>query len=199
MNEQYFERLLNIDTAGFQYGFPKSVEYHRYEPTPYMALEQLFEHYELPQEAVVLDFGCGKGRVPIYLNYKFNISTIGVEMDPKFFVEAEHNKELYLKHVAKRKQPVLFQNGLAEEYVIQKEDNVFFFFNPFSVQIFRKVMHNIYSSFEENPRELHLLFYYPSETYMDFIRFETTLEFMHEVKLKGNRNPNERICVFALR
>ena len=40
--------MLNIKTAGFQRGFPKQVQYHRYEPTPYEGLEQLFEHYTLP-------------------------------------------------------------------------------------------------------------------------------------------------------
>lgn len=199
MNEQHFEKLLNIETAGFQYGYPKSVEYHRYEPTPYSALQQLFEYYTLPEVPVVVDFGCGKGRVPIYLHHLFNVSTLGVEMDQKFFVEAEHNKEQYFRKSYQKKQELSFLHLLAEEYEVRDEDNVFFFFNPFSVQIFRKVLTNIYQSFERNLREMHFVFYYPSEAYMEYIRYETTLELKHEVKLKGNRNPNERICVFILK
>lgn len=199
MNEQQFERLLNIETAGFQYGYPKSIEYHRYEPTPYSALEQLFEQYQLPTKSVVVDFGCGKGRVPIYLHHAFRIDTLGIEMDPKFFVEAEHNRAQYFQKATTRKHDVQFVNLLAEDYIVREQDNVFFFFNPFSVQIFRKVLANIYQSFEDNTREMHFVFYYPSEAYMDYIRYETTLELIHEIKLKGNRNPNERICVFVLR
>ncbi len=198
MNEQDYEKLLNIETAGFQYGYPKSVEYHRYEPTPYLALTQLFESYILPESAVVVDFGCGKGRVPIYLHHRLDVAALGIEMDAKFFVEAEHNKEQYFKKAAKKKKELSFLHVLAEEYDVRTQDNVFFFFNPFSVQIFRKVLANVYKSFEEHPREMHFVFYYPSEAYMEYIRYETTLELSHEIKLKGNRNPNERICVFAL-
>ena len=69
MNEQQYDKYLNINTVGFQYGFPKLAKYHRYEPTPYSGLEQLFEIYELPKNAHFLDIGCGKGRVPIYVHH----------------------------------------------------------------------------------------------------------------------------------
>ncbi|MEG0472798.1 MAG: class I SAM-dependent methyltransferase, partial [Solibacillus sp.] len=55
MNEQHYEKLLNINTSGFQYGFPKLAKYHRYEPTPYSGLDQLFEHYILPDNACFVD------------------------------------------------------------------------------------------------------------------------------------------------
>ena len=199
MNEKQFERLLNIQTAGFQFGYPKSVHYHRYEPTPYEALEQLFEQYELPPLAKIIDFGSGKGRVPIYLHYKFQIPTVGIEMDPKFFLEAENNRTLYLQGARKRSIPITFLNMLAEEYEVQKEDNVFFFFNPFSVQIFQRVLNNIYLSYEQHPREIHLLFYYPSPEYMSYLLINTAFDLLKEVQLSGHHNLYERICVFTLK
>ena len=87
---------------------------------------------------------------------------------------------------------------IAEKYKVQQQDNVFFFFNPFSVQIFQKVLRNIYLSFEEYPREMHLLLYYPSPDYLHYIQFETNLDLLKEVRLKGCKNENERICVFTL-
>ena len=147
MNEQQFEKLLHIETSGFQQGYPKKIDYHRYEPTPYTALEQLFTHYELPAKAVCVDIGCGKGRVPIYLHHKFHIETKGIEMDPKFYAAAEYNKEQYLqKHGGKRAE-ISFYHLVAEQYEIQKRDNVFFFFNPFSIHIFRKFYHQILHNF----------------------------------------------------
>ena len=198
MSNQHYEQLLNIQTSGFQRDFPKSMHYHRYEPTPYEALEQLFEEYELPPQTTVVDFGSGKGRVPIYVNYRFNVPTIGIEMDQQFFEKAENNKEKYLKKIGKKFIPVTFLNMLAEKYDVQQQDNVFFFFNPFSVQIFRKVLRNIYLSFEGHPREIHLLLYYPSPEYLHYIQFETNLDLLKEVRLKGCKNENERICVFTL-
>ena len=46
MREHEYEKLLNIKTEGYQLGYPRDIQYHRYEPTPYLALEQLFNEYE---------------------------------------------------------------------------------------------------------------------------------------------------------
>lgn len=97
MNEQQFDKYLHIKTVGEQYGFPKLAHYHRYEPTPYIGLEQLFAIYEMPNDPVFIDMGCGKGRVPIYVHHQFHIPTIGIEMDAGFYAEAEENKRSYLQ------------------------------------------------------------------------------------------------------
>lgn len=198
MKEQHFEKLLNIDTTGYQLGYPKSSHYHRYEPTPYEALEQLFESYKLPEHASVVDFGCGKGRVPIYLHHAFQVPSTGIEMDYKFFLEAMNNRERYLQKARKRLIPVTFLNMLAEDYEVAERDNVFFFFNPFSIQIFRKVLMNILWSFEQRPREIHLLLYYPAPDYLQYLQYETNFDLLKEVRLRGHKNENERICVFRL-
>lgn len=196
MNEQQFEQLLNINTAGNQYGFPKLAHYHRYEPTPYTGLEQLFTQYELPKEAHFIDIGCGKGRVPIYMHNRFHIPVTGIEMDEQFYEEAQHNKASYLLKVKKRVADIDFKNILAQKYEIKQQDNVFFFFNPFSIQIFRKVMTIILQSIEGKPRIVDLILYYPSQDYLQYLLYETTFELLVEVPLENERNINERICVF---
>lgn len=196
MIEQKFEKTLNIKTEGYQYGYPKDTMYHRYEPTPYNALEQLFEHYELPENAHVVDFGCGKGRVPIYLHWKFKVTTVGVEMDPKFFVEAEQNLQTYSESIKKRFIPITFEHLIAENYSIQSQQNVFFFFNPFSVHIFRQVIANILASYEQSPRMIDLVLYYPSPDYLYYLTFETPFNNVMDVQLHGYNNENERFCIY---
>lgn len=198
MNEQQFEKLLNITTAGFQYGYPRLVQYHRYEPTPYEGLEQLFTQYQLPDKAAFVDMGCGKGRVPIYMHHRFGIPTVGVEMDPKFLAEAEHNAEQYLKKAKHRNSHLTFIHTIAERYEVTKEDNVFFFFNPFSIHILRQVMKNILHSVSAHPRIAHIILYYPSEDYLRYLQQELQCELLYELKLTGQKNPNERIIVLAL-
>lgn len=61
MNEQQYDHMLNIETTGYQYGFPKLAKYHRYEPTPYSGLEQLFESYELPLKHIFWISAAEKG------------------------------------------------------------------------------------------------------------------------------------------
>lgn len=199
MNEKQFEKLLNITTEGFQYGYPRLAQYHRYEPTPYEGLEQLFMEYVLPENAVFVDMGCGKGRVPIYVHHRFGIPAIGVEMDTKFFVEAEHNGEQYLKKAKYHQIPLTFFNDLAERYIVTASDNVFFFFNPFSVHILRQVMANIFDSLNTYPRKIHIILYYPSEEYLRYLQDELQFKLLHEVRLSGKRNPNERILVLAFK
>lgn len=62
MKEADHDALLNIKTKGEQVKFNDSMHYHRYEPTPYKALELLFREYELNSRDRLVDFGCGKGR-----------------------------------------------------------------------------------------------------------------------------------------
>ena len=175
MNEQQFDNYLNIQTTGFQYGFPKLAKYHRYEPTPYSGLEQLFEVYELPMNANFLDIGCGKGRVPIYVHHRFDIPVKGIEMDQKFFVEAEHNAAQYLKKAGKKRSTIQFLNIVAERYVIEKKDQVFFIFNPFDI-----------------------ILYYPSPDYLQYLQQELALESYLDLKLRHEKNENERIIIFRL-
>ena len=198
MIEQQFEKILNIKTEGYQFGYPKDAMYHRYEPTPYNALEELFQHYDLPEKSAVVDFGCGKGRVPIYLHWKFKVPTVGVEMDPKFFVEAEQNLLTYSEGQKKRFVPITFEHMIAEHYTIQPKQNVFFFFNPFSVHIFRQVVANILSSYEQQPRMIDIVLYYPSPDYLYYLSFETPFESLTDIQLTKYTNPNERFCIYRL-
>ena len=198
MNEQQYEKLLNINTAGFQYGFPKLIQYHRYEPTPYSGLDQLFEGYELLENAHFVDIGCGKGRVPIYIHHRFDIPVTGIEMDPKFFVEAEHNAAQYLKKTSKKHAPIQFIKDIAENYAITKQDNTFFFFNPFSIHVFRTFMNHIFDSIEKFPRTVDIILYYPSPQYLEYLQNELELTCHVEVKLRQEKNENERFLVFRI-
>lgn len=198
MNEQQFDKFLNIETVGFQYGFPKLAKYHRYEPTPYSGLEQLFMHYEMPTGAHFLDIGCGKGRVPIYVHHRFDVAAKGIEMDAKFFAEAEHNKTQYLKRSGKKQSPIEFLNMIAENYEIQKQDQVFFFFNPFSVHVFREFVQHILISHAQNPRIIDLILYYPSPDYLNYLQQDLALDYYLNIKLLHEKNENERIIVFRI-
>lgn len=198
MNEQQYDKLLNIQTTGYQYGFPKLAKYHRYEPTPYSGLEQLFEQYEMPLNARFLDIGCGKGRVPIYVYDRFRIPVIGIEMDQKFFAEAEHNAEQYLKKAKKKHAPIQFLNVIAETYEITKHDNVFFFFNPFSIHVFRDFMNQLFDSIALYPRTVDVILYYPSPDYMQFLLQELSLNSYLNIKLRDEKNDNERFVVFRI-
>lgn len=200
MKEHYYDKLLNIKTGGEQKGFPHSFHYHRYEPTPYSALEELFARYELKSSDRVVDFGCGKGRLNFYIHYFFKASVLGVELNKAFYQDAEENCKSYMKKHRTSNGKIQFYCCLAEEYPIHPTDNRFYFFNPFSIQIFMKIISNILLSFEKAPRELELLLYYPSEDYIYFIENKTPFELKEEVVLKDlyENSPYERFSIYRL-
>jgi SAM-dependent methyltransferase len=200
MKEKYYDDLLNIFTRGDQKDFNGSLHYHRYEPTPYSALEVLFEQYELKNSDRVVDFGCGKGRLNFYLNYRFQSTVVGIEMNKGFFEKAISNRRNYLKSSKKNDDQIHFQNCLAEEYRINPLDNRFYFFNPFSLQIFMIVLNNILLSVEKAKRDIEIILYYPSEDYIYFLNNHPSFQLKQEVLLMDlyKHNPNERFMIYRL-
>ncbi|WP_409276203.1 SAM-dependent methyltransferase [Neobacillus sp. SCS-31] len=196
--ERYKDALLNIKTAGSQKGFLKSVHYHPYEPTPYEALDALFAEYQLGSRDSLVDFGCGKGRLPFYANYVFNAHVTGVEMNEVFYHEAIQNRNSYLSKMKKRADKLHFHCCLAEDYQIQPGENKFYFFNPFTLSIFIKVVNRILESAERSPRDIDLILYYPSGDYIQFLEYDTGFELVKEVVLPNlyEKNPNERFLVY---
>ncbi|MCM2533894.1 SAM-dependent methyltransferase [Neobacillus pocheonensis] len=200
MNEQFYDALLNIRTVGDQKGFNQSLHYHRYEPTPYLALEQLFNQYELKSSDRIVDFGCGKGRLNFYIHYLFNATVVGVEMNESFYQEAVENRKKYLKRSKNSKDRIHLHCCLAEEYLIDPFDNRFYFFNPFSIQIFMKIIKNILLSVEKSERVIELILYYPAKDYIYFLENDTSFELKEEVIVPNfyEQNPNERFLIYRL-
>ncbi|URM32497.1 SAM-dependent methyltransferase [Cytobacillus firmus] len=185
-----FDDWLNIHTHGDQKGFHKSFHYHRYEPTPYEGLEKLFSEYTLKSSDRLVDFGCGKGRLPFYIHHTFRVSAAGVEMSDDFYREAMKNLRTYKGE----KAGISFYNILAQEYEITPQDTHFYFFNPFSVQIFMKVVNNILRSAEGSPRNMDIILYYPSQDYLFYLENSTPFELIKDVGLKGDEK--ERFLVY---
>lgn len=199
MDEQYYENLLNIKTSGKQDLNETSIHYNRYEPTDYSSLERFFSEYSLKETDSIIDFGSGKGRLNFFINNKFNAKVTGIEMNTFFYNEALKNKSTYIECSKKDKNKISFINCLAEEYSIKDEDNIFYFFNPFSLQIFMKVLENILTSFCKCSRQIDIILFYPSTDYIFFLENSTLFNLVLELKLDNFKNdPNERFLVYRL-
>ncbi|MGP7819532.1 methyltransferase domain-containing protein [Niallia sp. 01092] len=169
MGNKNYEELLSIQTEEEQKGFNQSFHYHRYEPTPYHYLVELFDQYELTKEDRVVDFGCGKGRLNFLIHYLFQATVIGIEFNEAFYQEALKNRDRYCKKRKNGKDKIYFQHCKAEEYVIHPLDSHFYFFNPFSFPVFIKVINNILRSVAENNRKVDVILYYASNDYQYFL------------------------------
>lgn len=200
MKDKYYDKLLHIHTMEDKKTlYPKSHHYNPYEPTPYSALEKLTKNYTFNKQATVIDFGCGKGRLPFYLHYFQHISVTGIEMDTHFFSDAQHNLQSYnqLIDTHNNQADIQFICHLAEEYEITAKDTCFYFFNPFSMHIFKRIVSNILKSVEEVPREVDIILYYPHNTYIHFLEYYSPFELLLEIKLKAYwLNPDERLLIY---
>ena len=193
-NEYTWDKLLKIKTTGRddsnsdQYRFP-------YEPTPYSVLERLANSGFIRKKDVVLDYGCGKGRVDFFLSYQTKAKTIGIEYDERIYQRAVENK---MTGVSGAKTEFVLTR--AEEYEVPLDVNRCYFFNPFSVELLHKVIARIVISYYENPRDLLLFFYYPSEEYISYLMTVDELEFYDEIDcgdLFEKNDPRERIMIFS--
>ena len=135
------------DSSADQYRYP-------YEPTPYTVLERLVNSGLIREGDVVLDYGCGKGRVDFFLSHQTKAGTIGVEYDERIYRSAMENRQTAALHLKTD-----FALARAEAYEVPQAVNRCYFFNPFSLGILRKVMARILESYYENPREVLLFFY----------------------------------------
>lgn len=193
--EYTWDKLLKIKTTGRddsnsdQYRFP-------YEPTPYSVLERLANSGLIRKKDTVLDYGCGKGRVDFFLSYQTKAHTIGIEYDARIYHRLLENQETSLV-----KSKTEFLLARAEEYEVPANVNRCYFFNPFSVELLRKVMARILDSYYAEPRELLLFFYYPSEEYLSYLMTVDELEFYDEIDcsdLFETNDPREQIMIFSL-
>ena len=194
-NEKTWDKLFKIKTTGRddsrsdQYRYP-------YEPTPYLVLERLANSGLLKKNDVILDYGCGKGRVDFFLSYQTRAKSIGIEYDERIYAGAIENQKTA---ISGGRASFLMQN--AEDYEVPSEVNRCYFFNPFSVKILRKVMARIIESYYLEPREILLFFYYPSEEYVSYLMTVDEIEFMDEIDCRDlfdGDDQRERIMIFQI-
>lgn len=182
------DKELNIVTEGIQMG-KDTYHFHRYEPTPYVVLKELFDQIPLSKEDVLVDFGCGKGRLNFYLEHRFHCKTVGIEFNPEYYNDALKNLKTYK---STNKSRIRFECVSAMKYKIQSEENYFYFFNPFSPEIFIGIINHILQSVQEHPRSITLLLYYPDNEYLYYLEHSTPFRIVMDVPIYAIKNAEVR-------
>ncbi len=196
MSAKLFDQELGIRTTGLR-EWQGNTAYNRYEATPYQALETLFRAYKIKKDARVVDFGCGRGRVVFYIHRRFRVPVVGIEANDKTYEEALDNKQRYRIKAKHIDAPIRLKYGLAEHYRVKPEDNCFYFFNPFSHKVFKKVMGNIMDSVEENPRSIDLILYYPLPEFKQIVK-QYPFRKINKVRVPGAIDPLEKFVIYRL-
>ena len=188
--EEKMDHLLHIETGG-SIRSKVTVHHNGYEPTDYKILDLLIEKNLFNKEDVVIDFGCGKGRVDFYLRYKIGCRCIGIEYNELIYQFALNNLE------KAKMDKIELINQDASLYSIPYEANIFYYFNPFSLEILQKTLHNILNSYYASPRHIYFIFYYPSDEYIYYLTNVVELNLVEQINTNDLYNTHQRQeCIF---
>lgn len=192
-NEIHWDKTLSIRTSGRDDSRADQFRYP-YEPTPYSVLERLANTGLIRKGNVLLDYGCGKGRVDFFLSRQTRCRAIGIEYDERIWQKAEENR-----NSGSFVDKVSFVCMDAREFDVPVDVDRIYFFNPFSVEILQRVLARIRDSYYESMREILLFFYYPSEEYVSCLMEEDELMFYDEIDCRDlfpGEDSRERILIF---
>ena len=158
LTDRYF-RLHGLDTAG--YGARRGEgDSFPYSPTRWRTLPRLFPRRELGPEDVLVDYGCGKGHVPIWVASHFPVRrVIGVDMDRDLRTAAEANWERWSG--PRRCESVEFVCEDATNFEVPDDVTIVYMYNPFRGEVFERVVDKLRASVVRRARSLRIVYSFP--------------------------------------
>ncbi|HHU53153.1 MAG TPA: hypothetical protein GXZ43_03615 [Clostridiaceae bacterium] len=112
------------------------------------------------------------------------------------FKPGKNNKRSKNKKVKQKPAPIKFVQEYAELYQIQNNQNVFYFFNPFTIKIFTQVIRNIEHSLFDNPRAAEIILYYPMYDYQTFMENKTIFQREGSISLDMLEDEFEKFIIY---
>jgi SAM-dependent methyltransferase len=167
LRDWQFDRKYHVRTAGIIYPDRLDIDdMHKrsavqYQPVRLHAFSRIMQALPVNhEEFTFIDIGCGKGRA-ILLASEFAFRRIvGVELSPGLCKVARENIRTYRSSTQRCKH--LEVSGIdAAQYRVPAEPAILFFYNPFSEEIMRPVLHHLEKSLREHPRRLYVVLYNP--------------------------------------
>ena len=164
--DKYFDFKYNLDTYSWVSVNDLGVESHNkkhavlYQATRVISLKKLFKRLKIPKDQILVDIGCGKGRVLIIAS-EFGFKEVrGIEFSPLLCAIAKDNIFVFN---ARNQTHTKFEiiNSDAAEYKYKGDEDVFFLYNPFDSYIMKKVLQNISDSINRQKRQVKLIYNNP--------------------------------------
>ena len=177
--ESFYDSHLNISTHRELGDDIKENENDNiYEATSYFFLERLFQVYPFAEGDHLVDFGCGKGRVLFMAAQHSCARVTGYENNLQRYDILRKNVDQYRQ---KHGSGTVFDIRHIDAQSAEIDDgaNKFFFFEPFHLSIYKKVMRNISKSLAKKQRDVTIFLYLPHESTIEY--FDTVAAFRKEI------------------
>ena len=157
IDNYFFDLFYNVETQ-FREGKTNKFNNH-YAPTYYSLIKESFSVIKNKNKLNFIDVGCGKGKVLLVASDFGFKKIIGIDLSKKLLHICKQNIYNYkkLKH---KKKLIKLINIEATKYKVTNE-NVFYFFDPFSGLVLNTFLKNILLSFKKNKRVIYIIFANP--------------------------------------
>jgi SAM-dependent methyltransferase len=142
----------------------------RYQATKVRPFRKLMKLLSFPENSILIDVGCGKGKVLMMASeYGFK-KILGVEFSPDLCAIARNNIDVYRKRRSGPVADIEVVESDIIDYDLRGEENVFYLYNPFDDVILGRLIKNIEQSVKKRPRKIWLIYHTPR--YTDIIERE---------------------------
>ncbi len=190
--DRLFDRKFGVETCAItpleRLTIPSENKQHgaRYQPTRVLPLRKLFSVLRAmrPEDSVLVDIGCGKGRVLLLAAQHGFQEVRGLEFARDLCEIAHRNWTAFQAATGTRTTCRIIQADVTE-YVIQPDETVFFLFNPFDEVVLSKVLANLAASLHKAPRRILLVFCFPRPCYQPVIAQWTEFVLLRECRFWG--------------
>ncbi len=131
-----------------------------YQAANYFLIEQAFDYLRsVAANNDIVDFGSGRGRAMVVAAaYGFRRIT-GIEFAKVLCVSAERNIQRVQSNYPSSQFKVICDDAI--NYLINEDDSVFYFFNPFDDVVILQVIKNILKSLKKRPRKAYIVYLNP--------------------------------------
>ena len=131
-----------------------------YQGANYYLLDKAFD-FLLEEKATgtIVDFGSGKGRIMVVAAFYGYKNIKGIEFAGALNACAKKNIAGIQWKYPDTNFSILTENAV--NYEVDKEDTIFFFFNPFDEKVVLEVVKNIMKSLKNYPRKVYVVYLNP--------------------------------------
>lgn len=177
MSEKGFDRHLRsvIARLPFMVGYQETAdlvslaslglehpERANYTASPWWTLRWLLRRSDVQPSDVLLEYGCGKGRVVLDAARRYPFRrVVGVDLAPDLTAVARGLVERERRHL--RCREVTIETADATEFTVPDDVTVVYLYNPFGGATFECVCQNLLASLDRAPRLMRIIYLNPVE------------------------------------
>lgn len=157
--DNYYEKYFNVNTKGMisieDLGITNN-EAKDYQTLHYKHIFNVLNKLPVDKNnRILLDYGCGKGRVIIATAaYEFK-KIIGIEISS--IVDIAKNNIDKMKH--RKTNNIELKQCDAQHFSVPSDVNIIYFFNPFMGSVLENVIRNIHSSYIDTQRKIYIIYF----------------------------------------